>query len=214
MRGGRGRGLGQGGARGEAGRTEAGFTLVETLLAVCILALIASLVLVGFRRHVVQSRSAEVRQMLIEIAIKQQTFRDHAGHYVPMRGDGHGQMPSPDEDSAAFYPQAADSPDLTSARRSTRTEDRELWPPAWRTVGLRPKSDLAHCTYMVNAGDAGRPDPNLRYGSQLFKNPVDGPWFYALAACNLSGPARYPDGVTIYGLSSEDFTVRTFNEGS
>jgi type II secretory pathway pseudopilin PulG len=187
--------------------------LVETLVVVCILALVAALVLVGFRKHALNMRAAEASNMLMEFAVREQAFRKDAGRYVPLRADGHGQLPSPDEDAAAFYPQPADAPALASVRQSTRTEDRELWPPGWRAVGLRPKTDLSHCTYLVNAGESGRPDPGLRYGSQLLSNHGEGPWFYALAACNMVGPARYPEGVTVYGLSSEDFKVRTFNEG-
>jgi Tfp pilus assembly protein PilE len=200
--------------RGQSGRSGvAGFTAVEVLLGLSILALIGAIAMVAFRRHVVSARSTEATGMLMELAEKEQAFRGKTGHYLPLRADGRSDLPSADEDPEAFYPLAADSPKLASARQSTRMEDRTLWPPAWRSVALRPKSDLAHCTYLVNAGDKGRPDGGMRYGAQLLATDVAGPWFYALAACNLSGPARGPAAVTIYGISSENFAVRTFNAG-
>ena len=68
---------------------------------------------------------------------------------------------------------------------------------------MRPRSELSYCTYLVNAGERGRPDPSLRFGSALITADSDGPWYYALAVCNLEGHAGYPDDVTVFGVSSE-----------
>jgi prepilin-type N-terminal cleavage/methylation domain-containing protein len=193
---------------------EGGFTAVEVLAALAILALVGALLAVGFRRHVGTARAAEATSMLMELARKEQAFRAQAGHYAPLRADAAGELPSGDESPEAFYPQPADSPRLASARRTTRISDRDLWPPAWRAVGVRPSTELPYCTYLVNAGDKGRPDAAMDYGAKLLPDDVAGPWFYALAACNMAGSARFPGGVTVYGLSSENLSVRTFDEGS
>ncbi len=95
----------------------------------------------------------------------------------------------------------------------TRIEDRSLWPASWRTVAVRPKTDLPYCTYLVNAGRGGRPEPEMTYGAALLPTDVTGPWFYALAACNFGGWARFPRGVTVYGLSSEALVPRAFDVG-
>jgi prepilin-type N-terminal cleavage/methylation domain-containing protein len=197
------------GARREPRR---GFTAVELIAALAILALASSLGAVGFRRHARSARAAEANSMLVELASKEQAFRARSGGYAPLRADGRGQLPSVDEDADAYYPQPADSPSLASARNATLIGDRELWPPAWRALAVRPPTELAYCTYLLNAGDGGRPDPALRYGAQLLPSPVTGPWFYALAVCNLEGSPRYPGGVTVYGLSSENLTVRVLED--
>ena len=101
-------------------------------------------------------------------------------------------MPSPDEDPAAFYPLSADSPQLASLRTPTRVDDRSLWPAGWRTIGVVPSSDVLYCTYLVNAGERGRPDPSLRFGSALMPTDSAGPWYYALAVCNLDGRPVIP----------------------
>ena len=189
-----------------------GFTALEVVAAVAVVALGTSLGAVGFRRHARTARAAEARAMLLELAGKEQAFRAHVGRYAPLRADGRSDLPSPDEDADAYYRQAADSPALASARVATRIGDRELWPPAWRALAVRPTTELAYCTYLVNAGDAGRPDPALRYGGQLLPAAVTGPWFYALAVCNLEGSARYPGGVTVWGLSSENLGVRLLED--
>lgn len=187
--------------------------VLELLAVACILVLVGALLAVGMRRHVIAAREAEASSMLLELATREQAFRAQSGHYLPLRADARTNLPSHDEDPEAFYPQPADSPRLASARRPTRIDDRTLWPPAWRTVAVRPKTDLPYCTYLVNAGEGGRPDPEMTYGASLLSSDVAGPWFYALAACNLAGSARYPDDVTVYGLSSEALVPRAFAVG-
>ena len=158
-------------------------------------------------------RQAEAESMLLELATREQAFRAQNGRYLPLRADARSDASSRDEDPEAFYPQPADSPRLASARRPTRIEDRSLWPASWRTLAVRPKTDLPYCTYLVNAGQGGRPAPEMTYGAALLPTDVNGPWFYALAACNFGGWARFPGGVTVYGLSSEALVPRAFDVG-
>lgn len=194
-------------------RQEWGFTAIELLVVLAILALLGTIAAVFFRRQVLNERVEEATAMLSELASKQQAFRAGGGRYIPLRADGRVAMPSADEDPEAFYPLPADSPRLASARTPARVEDRSWWPTGWRTIGVVPRRDILYCTYLVNAGERGRPDPALRFGSALVPKESDEPWFYALAVCNFEGAANYPDGVTVYGVSSQDGRVRTFNEG-
>lgn len=207
--------LGPGPARAREG--QGGFTAVEALVALLILALAAALLTVGVRRWVMHARTAEAVAMLAEISSKQQAFLAGGGpqgQYLPLRADNNVNMPSADEAAAAFYPLPADSERLQSARTPTLVDDASRWPTAWKTIGLRPRGAHLYCTYLANAGRAGQPvPPNLRFGAALLAGAPPGPWFYALAACNLDGDAGYPDQVTIYGVSSASGTVQTFNEG-
>jgi Tfp pilus assembly protein PilE len=192
---------------------EAGFTAIEALVLLSIVALLGTLATVGFKRHVVGKRVAEATSMLSELASKEEAYRAGGGRFLALRADGDGAVPSRDEPPGAFYPQAADSVQLASARTPTLLDDAALWPPAWRTIDVRPRSVLSYCTYLVNAGERGRPDPSLRFGSALITRDSGGPWYYALAVCNLEGNASYPDGVTVFGVSSESGRVRAFNQG-
>ena len=178
-----------------------------------IIALVAMIAAIFSRRHVVNQRVDEATGMLTELAGKQQAFWAGSGRFVPLRADGHRELPSPDEDPTAFYPLAADSPQLASLRTPARVDDRSLWPAGWQSIGVVPSSDVLYCTYLVNAGERGRPDPSLRYGSALLPTDSAGPWFYALAVCNLDGRTGYPEDVTVYGVSSQNGNIRTFNRG-
>ena len=193
---------------------EGGALALDLLTVACIFVLVGAILAVGVRRHIIAIRQAEAESMLLELATREQAFRAQNGRYLPLRADARTDVPSRDEDPEAFYPQPADSPRLASARRPTRIEDRSLWPASWRTVAVRPKTDLPYCTYLVNAGQGGRPEPEMTYGAALLPTDVTGPWFYALAACNFGGWARFPRGVTVYGLSSEALVPRAFDVGN
>jgi len=194
-------------------QSQAGFTAIEALVLLSIVALVGTLATVGFKRHVVGKRVAEATSMLSELASKEEAYRAGGGRFLALRADGDWSVPSRDELPGAFYPQAADSVQLASVRTPTLVEDPALWPPAWRTIGVRPRSHLSYCTYLVNAGERGRPDPSLRFGAALITTDSDGPWYYALAVCNLEGNAGYPNDVTVFGVSSQNGRVQAFNEG-
>jgi Tfp pilus assembly protein PilE len=193
-------------------RTARGFTVLEALVLLAILALSIAIASVVYKRAVVRSRTGEAIAMLAEIGGKERAHEQTAGRFVALRGDGHAEDAPPDEAATAFYPTPADSPALASARTATRVDDPALWPAGWRDLGLRPRADQLYCTYLANAG-TGAPPTGLRFGSQLLSAAPPGPWFYALAVCNMNGQPGYPEGVTVFGTSSQFPEVRTLPEG-
>jgi len=198
--------------KGGNGGMAGGFTAIEVLVALSIVALLVALGAVLFKRHAVGARVAEATGMLSELSARQEAYRSHSGRYVSLRADG--QPGAPDEASAAFYPFPADSPQLGAPRTSMRVDDSSRWPVGWKTIDVRPGGGSLYCTYLVNTGERGRPLPGgehpLRFGPALVPNDDGRPWFYALAACNLDGATGYPDGVTVFGVSSQDGQVHTF----
>jgi prepilin-type N-terminal cleavage/methylation domain-containing protein len=189
-----------------------GFTAIEVLVALSIVALLVALGAVLFKRHAVGARVAEATSMLTELAGKEEAYRAASGRYVSLRADG--RAGAPDEAPAAYYPAPADSPALGAPRSAVRVDDSSRWPAGWKTIDVRPRAGSLSCTYLVNTGERGRPLPGgehpLRFGPALTPNDDGRPWFYALAACNLDGATGYPDGVTVFGVSSQDGQVHTF----
>ncbi len=196
-------------------RAEAGFTLVELLIVVTILGILAALAGVGYRRYVGRARVTEAVTLLSEMTSKEQVYFLEFGAYLPLRRDGI-TMPSPDEATTAFYPADPSAPGFESAHTATSISDSALWPAAWRSVGLRPREPQLYCTYLVNAGGpgggapGGAPYANSLLGTLGATSPG---WFYAVAACNLTGAAGYPNNVTVLGLSSTRSSLATFNDG-
>jgi prepilin-type N-terminal cleavage/methylation domain-containing protein len=199
-----------------AGRSQAGFTLVELLIVVAILGLLASLATVGYRRYVGRARLTEAVTLLAEMTSKEQIYFLEFGGYLPLRGDNVTALPSANEGAAGFYPSNPTSSTFESSRTAVTISNPAAWPGGWRSVGLRPREPALYCTYMLNAGGTG----HLLPAGSTFAPSLLGtltattpPWFYALAVCNLTGAAGYPTGGTVLGVSSNRSALRTFNDG-
>ena len=172
-------------------RRDRGFTAIEVLVVLSIVALLGTLVAVVFRRHVVGKRVAEATSMLSELASKEEAYRAGGGRFVALRADGERGLPSRDEvpPRSIRRPATACSWRRRGRRRGRR---RDAVAAGVADDRRRPRSELSYCTYLVNAGERGRPDPSLRFGSALLTTDSDGPWYYALAVCNLEGHATTP----------------------
>jgi Tfp pilus assembly protein PilE len=195
-----------------ARRAAAGFTLIEAMVLVAVLLIGGTVAGMVLDRVVVRARTAEALAMLGEISSREQALLARVGTFLPLRADGRPADDPPDEAAAAFYPLAADSPDLAATEAAGRLGDRASWPAGWRALGLQPRPGAVRCTYLANAGEGPVP-PDLRFGSALLAGAPPGRWFYALAACNLAGRPGYPDEVTVFGVSSQSSRISVFNDG-
>jgi Tfp pilus assembly protein PilE len=184
------------------------------LIVVAILGLLASLATVGYKRYVGRARVSEAVTVLSEMVSKEQIYFLEFGSYLPLRADGIA-LPSVNEDPAAFYPSNPSSAAFESVRTATAVSNQALWPQGWRSVGLRVREPVLYCTYLLNAGRPGDAAPAGSYaGSLLGTVTATSPsWFYAVAACNLTGAAGYPNNVSIFGLSSTSSALQSFNDG-
>ena len=183
------------------------------MIVVAIIGIIAAIGSVGYRRWIGRARLTEAVTMLSEMNSKEQTYRMEFGTFLPLRADGNMALPSPDEPAGAFYPISPSAAAFESVRTSVSVANNALWPNSWRAVGVSPRDRSLYCTYLTNAGNAGQAVPGGAVFGTALVTGVAAPWFYGLAACNLNGPAGYPNEVTVLGISSTSPTLRTFNEG-
>jgi prepilin-type N-terminal cleavage/methylation domain-containing protein len=194
----------------------AGFTIIEMLIVVVMLGILAALAVVGFRRYIGRARSTEAVAVLSEMASKEQVYFLEFGNYLPLRADNNMTLPSPDEATAAFYPSDPSSSAFESSRTATSIASPSGWPKGWQGVGLRPRNTVLYCTYLVNAGATGQAVPAGATLGQTIIGTVGatGPaWFYGVAACNLTGPAGFPNEDTVLGVSSASPAMITLNDG-
>lgn len=192
---------------------QAGFTLVELMIVVVIIAILAALGTIGFRRWIGRARTTEAVAMLAEMNSKEQSYRMEFGTFLPLRADNNATLPSPDEPAGAFYPVSPSSASFESVRTSASVSNSALWPTSWRAVGVSPRDTALYCTYMTNAGNGGDAVPvAATFGTGLVTGTA-APWFYVLGACNMNGVSGYPNEVTVFGISSTSPTLRPFNEG-
>jgi prepilin-type N-terminal cleavage/methylation domain-containing protein len=195
-------------------RRDRGFTLVELMIVVVIISILAAIATVGFRRYIARARLTETAAVLSEMVGKEQVYYLEFGRFLPLRADNNLAQPSPDEAGAAFYPVDASGAALESTRASTSITNPLLWPASWRQVGLRPRDSYLYCTYLLNAGANGQAVPGAIGKSLVGATSANSPpWFYALAACNLVGPAGFPADDTVVGVSSSSPSAKTIVEG-
>jgi prepilin-type N-terminal cleavage/methylation domain-containing protein len=196
-------------------RVDGGFTLVELMIVVVILTILSAIAIVGWRRWIARARTSEAVAMLSEMMSKEQSYFLEFGRYLPLRGDNDLTAPSANENGGAFYPSSPDATDFESSRTAVSIANANLWPGAWRSVGLRPRYAQLFCTYIGNAGATGQAPPAGGMGTGLIgaTTATSPAWFYALAACNLNGQAGYPGNVTVLGVSTNYANLATFNDG-
>jgi type II secretory pathway pseudopilin PulG len=179
-------------------------SIVELMIVVVIIGILAAISVVSYRRYIARARLSEPTALLAEFAAKESLYFMDAGQYLDARRDS---TTAQSEDAVGFFP-SDPSADFDSVRTPTALG---TLPTSWRILGIRPRWQQLYCTYLVNAGAAGVVPPGAIGKTQWASTP-NVPWFYALAACNLSGSAGWPDNVTILSLTHDSPAIRTKDE--
>jgi prepilin-type N-terminal cleavage/methylation domain-containing protein len=200
-----------------------GMTLVELMIVTVIIGVLAAIAVVGYGKYVARARLSEANAMLAEFAAKEQLYFLEAGQYVEAHS-GASVFPSTSEAGDQFWP-VDPSTAFDSRRTANSIYTGGVLPASWRQLGLRPRWQSLYCTYLANAGggvdDTGAAAtadaPPGTVGPTLWATPPLIPWFYVLAACNLTGSAGWPNTagnryVTLVALTSDSPSIRTIDE--
>jgi prepilin-type N-terminal cleavage/methylation domain-containing protein len=185
------------GRRG-TGSDEYGFTLIEVMAAVVIIAILAAVVIPFFFKESRKARAkTEVTAMFGELTTKQEQFKVDQSQYFPVPAGSAAACPS----TTTGYAQ-----DITACAGSGG---------AWAPSGLPSlrvvtPQNTALCSYAIQSGLAGTmPSPPAG-----FTVPATTPiasWSFVVATCDMD--ARGPPNST-YFTSSFDATVQVgSNEG-
>jgi prepilin-type N-terminal cleavage/methylation domain-containing protein len=156
-------------------RKAPGFTLVELMVVVAILAVLASVAIVSFRRYTYRARINEAYGMLGLIRMRQETYRSEFSQYCDVSSSTHdgtsgavgGQWPS-------------------SSPGRTPVDWYAGLPAEWTQLGVRPQG-LVYFRYDTVAGNPGV-SPNvlgsdLGYGTSTNQDA----WWAAHAFGDLDG---------------------------
>jgi type IV pilus assembly protein PilA len=205
--------------RGSGRRVQGGFTLVELMIVVAIFGVLATMAGFGWRRYIARARATEASAMLAEIMSREELYKTEFAQYLPLTsGTGKAVYSNTgsamsDEAAADFYPLDPSSAVFDTARTATSIANATNWPTQWKQLGLRPRNTILYCTYMARAGVKST-SVSSQYAARLLGSatqPVD--WYYALAACNMNGTTSWPNGETVFGVSSKITNVTAFNDG-
>jgi type IV pilus assembly protein PilE len=170
-------------------RSQAGFTMVEIMIAVAVVAVLAAIALPSFTT---QSRKAkgdsEVAAFFAELRIREEQYAVENGKYL-----------STGASESTTFPATA-TPNGTAIT---------TLPTTWQTLKMRTPESTARCGYVVIAGlktDAAGAVATTSFG---FTVPAKN-WFYMLAHCDLDGSSAVD---SYYFSSSEDAKLQKLNYG-
>jgi prepilin-type N-terminal cleavage/methylation domain-containing protein len=174
-------------------RRERGFTLVEMMLVVAIIAILAGVALVAYRRHVRSGRIVSAQEFVSVIQARQEIYFQQNGTYVTTHATN------------AYPPLATND--------EPRLKD---WNPSdagWVSLGARPPANGTTFSYIVVASATtttpAHAVPSGSVADQLgIPQPPSSmaprPWYYVVGHADLDGDATYTNGRCTSGLLNPD----------
>jgi prepilin-type N-terminal cleavage/methylation domain-containing protein len=169
---------------------ERGFTLIEVMIVVALIAVLAAMVIPSFFTEAQRSKSdAEVSAMFAELRIREESYKVERGTYLSTgTGETDGFPASP-----------------TNAPQTIQGS----LPTEWVQLRFAPPQPSVYCSYVAIAGDA---DDTPGTEAQSFGMPADPAvsWYYLLATCDMDGNTGTN---ATYFTSSYDTRIQDRNSG-
>lgn len=187
-----------------------GFTLLELMIAVVIVAILVAVAIVAYTRHLKSSRLVNERAFLAQIQAKQETYFQRFGQYCDASGIEGGE--------GEAYPSLLAAGNEPVAKEWKPKVDGKT---GFLNLGATPQSMVTFFTWQVeasnpNAGDCSKHHEEYGEATDLGISENDAcnttphPWYYAKGWGDLKG-----DGspyTTMY-VSSARSQIVTLNEG-
>jgi len=172
----------------------AGFTLIELMIAVVVLAILAVVAGVSYSKYVRKARTTEAITFLSDIKMKQESYFQTYGHYVDTSS---AEASHSDSD---FYPSPIKGGD--KKWEISCPNDMATY-PGWCSLGARPTAERVNYQFVTVGWQTGDSNPS----GNLIKNP-DRRWWYAEARGDLDENNIH----STFRLTSELTEVVMFNE--
>lgn len=184
------------------GNAERGFTLVELMIVVVIIAILATIVIPTFMSEATKAkRSSEVTAMFTELGSKQEAFRAEQGKFM-------GSVSGVNYVGTTSCPATVPTADYNFASTCLTTGS------AWLALRIDPPSSNNYCQYTITTGLAGTTltPPTGFTNSQnaaAAEPALASSWYYLVATCD-----EKPGGnAATYYTSSVDRRTQVINEG-
>jgi len=165
---------------------ETGFSLIELMAVVTILAVLSMAAVMGYRRYIMRGKSMEALHMLADIGMKQAMYFSLYGQYVS---------------TETFYPDPIGGGDKDWSISCPVTPGDD---PAegWCALGFRPSSDKVNYQYITKGWATGVADPPATYILDPSRQ-----WWYAIAQGDLDNNGLY----STFVFSSEVSAIWSIN---
>ncbi len=170
-------------------RTQRGFTLIEIMMVVALIAVLAAIAIPNFVGQTAKAKAdAEITAMFAELRIAEERYRAERGSYLATAAN-----------ETSLYP-ATPSPNERDLLASL--------PTSWRDLKYRG-SEKARCSYGIIIGAGGGGTIGARAASFGFTTPpID--WYYILARCDMDNSTAVD---SYYFTDSSNTAIRKQNAG-
>jgi prepilin-type N-terminal cleavage/methylation domain-containing protein len=169
-----------------------GFTLIEMLTVVAIIAVLAAVSIGAYRKYSDSARSAEAMAMIGEFKTKEAAYFTEFNKYLSTSTEDHEAWTSPGPINTLFPTVGGGScqePCAKDLGRPWPTACTTLPLGAWQCLGIAPTRSTLTCGYLVMAGDPNNTNQwalATLAGTKAL-TPLTGPtqsWFYVHAVCD------------------------------
>lgn len=172
------------------GVRQAGFTLVEILVAVALIGILAAIAVVSFGKQARKTRGSEVNAVFTALRVAEEQYHLENGAYLSTGTAETVIHPAvPTKTSQTFLP----------------------LPSTWSSLRVDLPSDRGYCGYVVRAGRGG---DSTNIGAKAVEFGLTAApatdWYYLLAKCDLDGNNARD---SYYFSWSGDTRVQKQNEG-
>ena len=167
-------------------RSQRGFTLIELMVVVGLIAILAAIVVPGYFRESRKTRgTTEVNALFAELMTREEAYKVDNGAYLTSAA-----CPATPSSTGA---------NLAASCISTGSD--------WANLRVSPPESKLYCSYAITSGTGTGTDNPAGF---TFTSPT-GNWYYVLATCDMDGSSTTN---STYFASSVDSTIQKLNEGS
>ena len=191
------------------GSSERGFTLIELMIVVAIIAVLATIAGTAYRRYMDSGRTAEAMAMLGEIRAKEEAYRAEFNQYFGWSAGTELESNAlPLVDNTTCATGGSKEPCWKSIAPTGFTG---AW-QNWQYLGINAGKGQLQCGYIVNYG-AATANPGNTIGQGLLGSTAVGtPWWYAIGVCNNDGTGNTVGANATFATASNTTVVSVQNE--
>lgn len=177
--------------RAHSSRRAGGFTLIELMIVVAIVAVLTSVAIVAYTRHLKSGRVVEGYNLIARVQAQQEAYFARFGTYCNASGKGAGALADTD-----FFPQLLASGEPLPKDWGVST------PAGWTQLGFRFDRQQIYFGLAIVAGTAansyGLDTPAATYGLTAAR-----PWYYVVARADLDGKPGVNEYTEIWVTSDQ-----------
>ncbi|MFN0248201.1 MAG: type IV pilin protein [Kofleriaceae bacterium] len=175
-----------------------GFTLIEMMIVVAVIAILAIVVVPTFFRDSNKTRSiSEVTPMFTELSNKLEQYKSETGRYV-----NGGTL---DNSSPVVCPSAPNKNGVPAAATCATVGT------AWAELRVAPPQTNVRCSYEIQVGDIGEGYQGTVPSGITFTAPATIGWWTLLATCDADGEGSGSTNGKFF-MSSVDATLQKVND--